>query len=458
MKNYYLELTREIIRGQRWICVSQTLESSAQLATKVLEYGGTALAVGARRGAGPIPDGLPTIDLGLDPAPTMMDGIRTCMAAVANLPAAAFDDFDPDREARAIRPLADSLSRIGGRPVFGPRPEAWGALEDKTRIDAVWDAIGLPRAPSQVVPLAWPEVWPVARSLDQGDGTAWVADNREGAHGGAEGLRWVRSEADGREAARELAKMADCIRIMPFMEGLPCSIHAFVFEGTVICLRPVEMIMLRQGASRRLHYARAGTFWEPGPAVEAEMREAARRVGAYLGEVYGYRGSFTLDGILTRRGFRPTELNSRYGGALGTLSKGIDGLWLHFINMAMVEGLDVDWRPADLETMLMEGSRAFRSGGGMANATRILEPCMLRLALEGEDWRVVGEEVKCDATVKVGPGPMGTEVLLDLDRERTPVGPSSAPRVASALRFLDRRLGLGLGPLTAAPEAVRDAR
>ena len=454
MKTYYREITREIVEGHRWICAGDILVSMAAAAVEVESYGGTALAVGARRGAGALADGVACLNLDVPPAGSMIGGIREGMAAIHALEATAVQAFDPACEARVLLPLYGEVASVAGRRVFGARREEWRALEDKTLIDAVWDAAGLRRAKRRIASLEWPEVWSAAEALDEGCGTAWVADNRDGWHGGAEGLRWVRSERDGRAALEELSAMADRVRVMPFLEGLPCSIHGFVLDNAVIALRPVEMIVLRRGASRRLHYAQAGSFWEPGAAVEQEMRSAVCRVGVHLRETVDYRGSFTLDGILTTGGFLPTELNPRYGGALSVLTRGIEGLWLYFLHLAMTEGVDVDWRPSDLETLLLEGSRSVRSAGGMAHCVRPLEPSSLRLRCASGAWGVVGEDELCDATVQVGPGPMGSIVLMRLDPERTPVGPSSAPRVASALRFLDTHLGLELGPLSAAPDVL----
>ena len=50
-------------------------------------------------------------------------------------------------------------------------------------------------------------------------GTVWVGDNREGWHGGAKMLRWVRSRSEGRAAQLFLAEHCDRVRVMPFLEG-----------------------------------------------------------------------------------------------------------------------------------------------------------------------------------------------------------------------------------------------
>ena len=59
------------------------------------------------------------------------------------------------------------------------------------RIDAFWDVIGVPRAPSRVVTADHQALKAAADELDRGLGTVWAADARDGTHGGGVGLRWV---------------------------------------------------------------------------------------------------------------------------------------------------------------------------------------------------------------------------------------------------------------------------
>ena len=50
------------------------------------------------------------------------------------------------------------------------------------------------------------------------------------------------------------------------------------------------------------------------------MRALARRVGAALRDQVGFRGSFSIDGVLAEEGFLPTELNPRLGAGMNTLA------------------------------------------------------------------------------------------------------------------------------------------
>src|SRR6266536_534005 len=129
--------------------------------------------------------------------------------------------------------------------VLDPRLPAWRRLEDKVLVDELWDVLGVERAPSAVVPAETRALRAAARGLDRGAGTAWAGDAREGFNGGATYLRWVRTPDDEAEAGAFLAAHCARARVMPFLEGIPCSIHGIVFPDGVAALRPVEMVTLR---------------------------------------------------------------------------------------------------------------------------------------------------------------------------------------------------------------------
>ena len=60
------------------------------------------------------------------------------------------------------------------------------------------------------------------------------------------------------------------------------------------------------------------------------MREAAVAIAHSLDRLSNYRGSFCIDGIATNGGFRPTEINTRWGAALTPLANTIpDSVAVH---------------------------------------------------------------------------------------------------------------------------------
>jgi hypothetical protein len=339
--------------------------------------------------------------------------------------------------------------------MYGGRPTAWQALEDKTIIDALWDEAGVRRAPYAVVPAELSAMQAAALELDQGLGTVWVGDNRHGFHGGAHLLRWVRGSEDEAEAAAFLKSQCDLVRVMPFLDGVPCSIHGIVFPEAVVALRPCEMIVFRVPGSSKLAYAAAGTFWDPPPADREEMRDTARRVGAFLRERYGYAGVFTIDGIMSREGFVPTELNPRYGAALGRLMKELPRLPLYLLHLALVEGASIDVDPAALEALILRAAddpahRVTQAGKMFQKPVESTRETTL--VQDADGWREARGGEPPHARVELGPGPMGSYLRIFLDPEHTPIGPPAAPRVAAILAFSSRLWDLDLEALEAATD------
>jgi len=78
----------------------------------------------------------------------------------------------------------DIIAEIAGRRVYGPRRPEWRRLEDKVVVDALWDDLGVPRAPSAVVPAQAAALRAAAARLDRGAGTAWAGDASQGFNGG----------------------------------------------------------------------------------------------------------------------------------------------------------------------------------------------------------------------------------------------------------------------------------
>jgi hypothetical protein len=398
-------------------------------------------------------------------APDVVAEIRAAMRMLRLLPpdvVDALDRWDPERRALVLSPMFNELPEIAGRRVYGPRRPEWRRLEDKVLVDALWDELGVTRAPSEVVAAEPGALRAAAGRLDRGAGTAWAGDARQGFSGGAFCLRWVRDEEDAVEAAAFLGARCDRVRVMPFLEGIPCSIHGVVFPEGVATFRPVEMVSLRRpggspggSGSNRLHYAGAATFWDPPAADREVMRDLARRVGAGLRERVGYRGAFTVDGVLTAEGFLPTELNPRFGAGLATMTRDLPDLPVSLLDRALVEGDPLAFAAGDLERQVLAVADRVRAGGAWtvtkepADATR-----ELAVAFEGGACRPAPAGRTPDGVLSFGPSGVGGFVRLALDPDRVPAGPPVAPLAVAAFALADERFGTGIGRLEPA-RAVR---
>ena len=276
-----------------------------------------------------------------------------------------------------------------------------------------------------------------ADELDEGQGTVWAGDAKEGFNGGAEYARWVRNRTDAEAAAAFLGAHCDRARVMPFLEGIPCSIHGIVFDDYVAALRPFEMVTLRHADGPELFYAGVASTGIRRLRIVMEMRALARRVGAALRAEVDYRGGLTVDGVMTAEGFRPTELNPRPGAALGTLSRALPELPLSLLFPAVSGGVELDYRPTDLEELLLSGADRVRAGGSwsvLPTSLRTVES--QAMAYDSNEWTTTDSGEQTQGSLAVGHASAGSFVRLTLGPD-WPVGQSVAPAAAGVLGVCD---------------------
>ena len=448
---YYDDLLRPVFAGRRYLLAGNIAVGLRGLARQLTRLGAERpFLIAANKGTGdlPPPEEAELRVLGIENK-NPVEEFRSLHPVIENLPLdlrTDIDAWDPSGAARLIfpSPLTEPLD-AAGRKAYAARPAAWAALEDKVNIDAFWDAAGVRRAPSRIVPADYDSVKTAAANLDGGLGTVWAADAREGTHGMGLGLRWVRHGADGRESFASLRRMADRIRVMPFLEGIPASIHGIVFPESVAVFRPAEMVVLRPIAGDRLNFAGCTTAFDPHPDDRTAMRDLARRVGASLRESVNYRGPFGIDGILAEQGFLPTELNARAGAALGRMAAAA-GLPLAPLCLAVAQGERLDYRPDLLEQAIVESADARRvCTGWSASARRFEDTGVLDIVRHGNEYREATTGERPDGTLEVGPNSAGGFVRFVLNPDRIEKGPPAAREVVRAFRFSDRLLGTEFG-------------
>ena len=208
----------------------------------------------------------------------------------------------------------------------------------------------MPAAPSRIVPVDRAALAAAAAEVAGPLGSVWSGDARGGFNGGGNFVRWVTDEREAAAAFAFFAPRCDRVRVLPFLDGVPCSIHGMVLPDGTAVFRPVEIAMLRDPVRHRFVYGGLGTFWDPPAADRDEMREVARRVGEQLRAPYGYRGGFGVDGVLTADGFRPTELNSRMSAGLTTVAA-VDRAFMSLLQANLLAGIDTGLDVAALESL-----------------------------------------------------------------------------------------------------------
>lgn len=457
---YYRELVRPTIAGRRWILAGAPATGFTSLAKQLRELGAErSFIIASSIGTGDLPaeDDAQWVDLGVQ-APSIMKSFRATQALLEDLPPwvrEAVDSYDPERSAWVLGTPFLFEPTLAGRPVYGFRRPEWVVLEDKVVVDGFWDAAGVRRPPSRVVPAEGEALRGAAARLQSGAGTVWQGDAKEGFNGGAEYLRWVRDEQDAAEAIQFFTAHCDRVRVTPFLEGIPCSIHGMVFPEVVVTFRPVEIVTLRKAGTNRLLYAGTATFWDPPDAERDSMRNVALLVGAALRDRVSYRGAFTVDGVRSEEGFLPTELNTRAGAGLGPVAGALPDLPFGSVNRALLAGEALDYRPEDFARLVVEAADAKRGGGGYTVVPVARSETLERAVVRTDrGYRPAEEDEEPDGKLLFGPSDVGGFVRFGPEEGRLPVGESIAPRVVEAFRLADRLWQTGLGTL----HLARDVR
>ena len=457
-QTYWTRLLAAEYTSRKFLIVSESLAGASNLVRFLGECGAQRpFIIAANEGMGELPDPADAEWAMLATnGSTHMAFIRSFLEAVVDLPPrveAQIDAWDPDGLAEVLDGFLSAESLVAGRPHYGTRPRAWLDLEDKTVIDEVWDRSEVRRAPTAVVPVAGPEIDQVAERLDEGAGTVWVGDNTDGWHGGAEYVRWVRSPDDVFDARNWFTTRCERVRIMPFLEGIPCSVHGFVFPDYVAAIRPIEMLVLRRPGTTELKYVGTSSFWDPPQRHRKEMRDIARKVGRVLRAEYAYAGGFTVDGVATSDVFLPTELNPRMGAGVVRAARGLPDLALAAINRALIAGVDIDYRPGEFERVLVTGADSVRSGIGFLMVDAEPDDRQeLRVVLSAGRSRLARPGEKPEATVSWDRGSPSGSVAVRPDPDRVPAGSSIAPWVVRGFEVADRVWDLGLPEFTAAED------
>lgn len=459
---YYWDLLAPDFAEQRCVLAMGPLSAHARWVKSLIRLGAHPpfiLADGPGTGALPNP-----LECSWHILPTGGDSIvhaqrhfDDTLSALPDEARAQLDAYDPNHTARIFCGIASEVSAVGGRPRFGAQPAAWRALDDKAIIDDFWDSCGIERAPSLTASAHAPDLWKQSRRFDHGDGVVFAGDSRDGTNGGADYVRRIVDRDQCDAALAFFRQHCDRIRIMPFLEGIPCSIHGMVFPHDIIAFRPCEMLVLRRPDSGTFQYFGAATLWDPHPADREAMRASARSVGRKLRDAFDYRGVFTIDGVMTADGFRPTELNPRFGAALMRIEQSFASPPLELLDLCVREGWHLDYQPQQLEEFVVSHADANRSAmaWGVMPGSIPDDTCVYRCRLTANQWSAV-EDASADANARIttGPASMGTFVRIETAPHELRMGTSFAPTVVAALEHVHTRTGLAAGPW----ESARNVR
>jgi hypothetical protein len=457
-----LQRLREVYGDKLWILAGEIVQGVAGGVGIVRTFGARdALAIASRIGVGEIPDDVRYIlsdGSQVGDNATMVERMQDNNRELHDLPPwviAELDDWEPNREANVIVSFTADGGEVGGRPVFGGRKPEWAALEDKIQIRELWAQAGITTAPDRVVVIDDIDALLAAHAeLGTRWGTVWAVDNDNGWHGGGVGTHWVPTTERATELAAELADKHRRVRIQPFLEGVPCSIHGMVLAGATLAFRPCEMIVLLDEINHSFTYSRAATFWDPTDDARADMRTTARAIGDALRAAVDFRGVFTVDGVLTTDGFRPTEVNPRFGAALPPRlpTAGGEQIPMFFTHLAAVTGHLDDFDPGRLEALLLDRLDENRAGTAFMFTPGPPEDGDQQAAIAGDlsdhgvsNLRIATDEEDATVIANVNWGTNNAAGLaMIFFTDALPIGPPVAPVVVAIRELLDERWNLGL--------------
>ena len=458
---YWYNLLRPVFTGKKVILAGGVVAGQLPRARQIKALGAESTFILATEGMGT--GDAPTTEDGdwfaVEPQPSnnIIDSIHAGNTMLGNLPIAAeeaLDTYDPERKALVVGTFLHEQQLVAGRRSLAYRKPDWLALDDKTVIDSVWDKIGVVREPSLIVPVNKAELIKATSRIDSGDGVVWSGDSREGVSGGAVGVRWIRSEKDIDQALEFYSSHCDSLRVMPFLEGIPCSIHGIVFPDYVTALRPVEMIVLRKANSNEFFYAGTATYWDPAPKDRENMRAIAKRIGNSLRDMVAYKGIFTVDGVMTKDGFRPTEMNTRSGAGIKPLLTGLVDFPMELLAQSLASDSGLDYRPVALEALLIKSADNNRGGGtwrAIAGNLEQFDKRPVKRVADGWEWC---DNDLADGYVTIGPGPLGSFIRFMPKDGAIILGSSFAPTAKDFWQFTDKNFDSKIGLLETA-KAVR---
>lgn len=444
---------RHVFGQKPWIIAGEVAQGIAGGAVVLESLGADrVIAIASRSGVGALPASVRFVmsdGAQVGEEASMVDRMHDNNRELHDLPSwviAEIDEWDPGHEAKVVVSFTIDAGLVANRPTFGARTLEWAALEDKITIRSLWADAGIETAPDTVVDLADNAgLLDAHNSLASRWGTVWAVDNDQGWHGGGKGTYWVSSPERARELGAELHQNHQRVRVQPFLEGVPCSIHGMVLAKSTMVFRPCELMVLLDTEREKFEYSRAATFWDPDPGDRRDMRATAVAIGDALRARANYRGVFTLDGVLTPDGFRPTEVNPRFGAALPPRLPTADGdnLPLFFLHLAAVTGNLDDMDAAAVEELIVHRLDQHRAGSAFVfTETGPPGGNPVETSLAGrwtngqlDQVRLANDDDEAIATAAWGEDPSGGLIFITFT-DVMPTGPPVAPSLVKIRSFL----------------------
>jgi hypothetical protein len=359
--------------------------------------------------------------------------------------AQAADAFDPDNAAALVLPDPLDPPLAGTRKRLGQRAPTWRLFEDKTAVDALWDALGVTRARSIVTDDA-ADLARLGALVDRGGGVVCsYQPTGAGPAAGGDGIWWWRHNQSLPTVPVGGGRCR--VRLMPFLEGTPVRLHGFVLARTIVVFPPMEIVTLLR--RDRGTFLCAGTV--PTLGYRTDLVSQTRRVGTGLRDRLDYRGGFSVDGIVTVDGFLPTDFNARLTSAMEAAPCDLR-VRLHVANILAREGPGPD--PAAVEYL---ADNVFARGGTYTlygAATSASAGGCRAVAVRWTGQRlVVTYSDPADGRLALTRSARGWLLTATLDSSCVPLDGPVGGLAPTVFRLSDQVLGTDFGDLAPPPGA-----
>jgi hypothetical protein len=357
------------------------------------------------------------------------------------------DAFDTQRAATLLLPDPLDPPQTGARRGFGRRSPVWRVLENKTIVDTLWDTMSIPRARS-IVADSPANLAQLGGLVDQGAGVVCAVQPGDGSgSAGGDGIYWWSSQPPPtvQSAVRDAR-----VRLMPLLPGLPTRLHGLVTTSDVIPFPPLEVVALPR--LDRGTFLCAGTA--PMLGEHGELLAITEHAGQVLRDRIAYRGAFSIDGILTTAGFRPTDLNARLTSAMEAVPSPLR-IRLHLANMLAREDAELD--PHALRTLARTvfGRPANYTLYGAATTAND-RPRAALVRWQGEHLRVA-DGGQAHGQLTISPSLRGWLLTAKLRVEHLLPNRSLNSLAPQVFELSDAVLGTDFGALTASEGALDEA-
>jgi len=347
------------------------------------------------------------------------------------------DRFDPRRRAALITPDPLDPPEAGSRRLLGRRHPVWRLCEDKGVVDTIWAWLGMTH-PRYVLVDGGQDVTVLGATVDVGDGVVCAVQRAGSAPtSGAEGMWWWH----GGRAPDVATSRHHRLKIMQLVPGIPIRLHGMVFANVAVAFPPMEIVTLPRPGS--------GTFLCCGAVGAVPDDQTLRRltdaIGAGLSARIGYRGAFSVDGIMSANGFLPTDLNTRLTSAMEAAPAHLR-VQIHVANLIAREGCslhDAEWL-GELAERVFSGDSVTIYGA--ANRATVASEVPVRW--DGREL-VAADPGTAHGHISLEPSLRGWTLTARLQRDHLPSTPYAGTDAPRVFEFADRLLGTDFGLLAA---------